>query len=258
MNKSTAIKILITDDEANIRLMLRTALEADGYQISEAANGKVALDAIATGSFDLLLLDLNMPVFDGMSVLEQLRHSPPAHPPRVVVLTAYGSIPTAVRATRLGALDFLEKPITPDELRSTIAAVLREPESAQPEPSEEDAPAGFAGVLDRVRKAIRVGDVPSAESLLVRVADLSGGREAPYFNLLGILYEAQQQWRLSKKFYSKAVKADKHYEPALNNLQRHYELTTFGRTKLPILLGDEEQGTALERLLRQRDSVKLA
>ena len=63
--------ILITDDERNIRMMLRTALESDGYAIEEAANGREALDAIRRDAPDLVVLDLNMPVLDGMAVLEQ-------------------------------------------------------------------------------------------------------------------------------------------------------------------------------------------
>ena len=99
------VSILIADDDAGIRLMLRTALETDGYAISEAANGRDALVALRRQPHDLALLDLNMPVLDGMAVLEGLRTTPTKT--RVIVLTAYGSIQSAVKATRLGAVDFL-------------------------------------------------------------------------------------------------------------------------------------------------------
>ena len=124
MRPTEVAKILIVDDEPNIRLMLRTALESEGYQVREAADGRAALDAVAAHAPHLMVLDLNMPVLDGMAVLEQLRALPgkpppkasakasadaPAKPPRVVVLTAYGSIARAVRATRLGALGLPRK-----------------------------------------------------------------------------------------------------------------------------------------------------
>src|SRR5580698_5949335 len=97
--------ILVVDDESNIRLMLRTSLESEGYAVTEAADGREALDEIHRSTPDLVVLDLNMPRLDGMAVLEQMKHDGPR--PRVIVLTAFGSIATAVKATRLGALDFL-------------------------------------------------------------------------------------------------------------------------------------------------------
>ena len=90
--------ILITDDESGIRLMLRTALESDGYAVTEASNGREALEAIKTSTPDLMVLDLNMPVLDGMAVLEQMKAlAAGIARPRVIILTAYGSIPSAVK-----------------------------------------------------------------------------------------------------------------------------------------------------------------
>ncbi len=231
--------ILLTDDEASIRLMLRTALESEGYDIAEASNGRDAIDSIHRHKPDLLLLDLNMPVLDGMAVLEQMKTWPPKTKPRVVILTAYGSIPAAVKATRLGALDFLEKPITPSELRETVKSVLNEPMLDSP-PIVSDPPVEYEEVLNRIRRAMRSDDFTSAESLLMKASDRKEQPTADYFNLLGVLYEVQRKWRLAKKCYGKAMRADKHYEPAQANMRRIYELYTFGRSKQVVLLGDEE------------------
>ncbi len=233
-----AAKILIVDDEVNIRLMLRTLLEGDGYRVGEASNGREALDRLEREDFHLMILDLNMPVLDGIGVLEQLKAAHIDAKPRVIVLTAYGSIATAVSATRLGALDFLEKPATPDEIRQTVTAVLQEPQAARPEAPAREVPGGYAGVLSRVRRALRVANVETAETLLMRAADLAH-EDAPYFNLLGIIYESRQQWRLAQKFYGKAIKTNRNYRPAQQNMKRLYELNTFGRTKLDAALGDE-------------------
>ncbi len=135
-------------------------------------------------------------------------------------------------------MDFLEKPATPDEIRQTVTAVLKEPQPARPEAPVKEVPGGYAGVLSRVRRALRVADVEPAEALLIRAADLAH-EAAPYFNLLGIIYEARQQWRLARKFYGKAIKVNRNYEPAQQNMRRLYELNTFGRTKLDAALGDE-------------------
>src|ERR1022692_1439797 len=114
--------VLIVDDEANIRLMLRTALSTEGYRIVEAADGREALKVIDREMPDVMVLDLSMPILDGLGVLKALKGMRPEKKPRVIVLTAYGSISTAVKATRLGAMDFLEKPVSPPEVRESIEA----------------------------------------------------------------------------------------------------------------------------------------
>jgi DNA-binding response OmpR family regulator len=239
MTPAAKTRILVADDEPNIRLMLRTVLGNDNCRVDEAANGEAALEAIQKNAFDILILDLNMPRLDGLGVLEALKTSPPNSPPRTIVLTAYGSIEKAVKATRLGALDFLEKPITPEELRNTVAAVLREPQPASaPTDADDQLSGGYAAVLDRVRQALRSVDIPTAETLLMRAADLAQD-DAAYLNLLGILYESRRQWRLARKFYGKAMRADKRYEAAQNNMRRLYELETFGRSAVPVALGGE-------------------
>jgi DNA-binding response OmpR family regulator len=230
--------ILVTDDESNIRMMLRMALESDGYAVEEAANGREALESIQRKSPDLMVLDLNMPVLDGMAVLEQMKALAGVSKPRVIILTAYGSIPAAVKATRLGAVDFLEKPITPDDLRETVRSVLNEPELDAPSgvPSK---PGDYEDAVGRIRRALRLADFANAESLLAKVADRPAKHTAEYFNLLGVLYEAQHKWRLARKCYGKAMRANKGFQPAQANMRRLYELHTFGHSTQGVMLGDE-------------------
>jgi DNA-binding response OmpR family regulator len=227
--------ILVVDDESNIRLMLRTSLESEGYAVTEAADGREALDEIHRSTPDLVVLDLNMPRLDGMAVLEQMKHDGPK--PRVIVLTAFGSIATAVKATRLGALDFLEKPVTPSVLREAVRSVLLEPELDSP-PASAEVGDEYEPVLDRARKLLQTGEFASAESLLMKAADRPARNTADYFNLLGVLYETQKKWRLARKCYGKAISADKKYQPAQLNMRRIYELYTFGRSKQEIVLDD--------------------
>jgi len=232
--------ILVADDESSIRLMLRTALECEGYDVQEASNGQEALDAIENGAPDLMVLDLNMPMLDGMAVLEEMKSLAEVSKPRVIVLTAYGSIPAAVKATRLGAVDFLEKPITPSDLRQAVRSVLEEPElDAPPPPGGADSSGRYDEALERVRKALRLAEFDNAESLLTKAAERNAKSSAAYFNLLGVLYEAQHKWRLARKCYGKAMRADKSYEPAQLNMRRLYELHTFGRSRQDVVLGDE-------------------
>ena len=237
MNDEASKSILVVDDEANIRLMFRTVLSTAGYVVEEAPNGEVAQGMIRNGRFDMAIVDLNMPTLDGMGLLKALQDAPPEYPPRVVVLTAYGSIRTAVKATRLGAVDFQEKPVTPSDLRKMVATVLDSAEQPM-ELRSTDHTIGYEAVLYKVRKALRMVDTSTAEALLMRAADLAHN-DAGYFNLLGVLYESRRQWRLAKKFYGSAIKLDKRYEPAQQNMRRLYELERFGKSDEPISLGDE-------------------
>jgi two-component system, OmpR family, alkaline phosphatase synthesis response regulator PhoP len=232
--------ILITDDESGIRLVLRTALESDGFRVIEAANGVEALEAIVHQNPDLVVLDLNMPVMDGMAVLERLRAI--AGPkPRVIILTAYGSVAAAVKATRLGAVDFLEKPITPSDLRQTVRSVLEEPELDSPPPVEVNIPGGYDQVLERIRIALHAADLDGAQALLETASQRRNQQAAEYFNLLGVLYEAQRQWRLARKCYGRAIATEGKYQPAQANMRRLYELHTFGKSSQPVVLGMETE-----------------
>ena len=233
--------ILIVDDETNIRLMLRTTLRTEGYAIREAADGRAALKVVHQEVPDLMLLDLSMPQMDGIGVLQELKNLTPSQKPRIIVLTAHGSIPMAVKATRLGAIDFLEKPILPVEVREAVDAALAAPQQPVTSVAQHDASAldgGYAKVLDRVRKALRLAHYTDAETLLMTAADLAQ-HDPSYFNLLGVLYETQQQWQLARKFYGKAIHLDKSYPPAQQNMRRLYELHHWGRSTQPVTLGDE-------------------
>ena len=233
MVRAMSARLLIVDDEPNIRLMLRTVLVCHGYVVAEAGSGREALEAIKRESVDLMLLDLNMPELDGIAVLRELRLWPPLERPRVIVLTAYGSIPLAVEATRLGAADFLEKPVTPEDLRLSVAGVL----SCPREPLAEPDPTSM-GTLARARAQLARGQVGDAESLLMRAAEQAASDPA-YFNLLGVVYEIEGRRRLAMNCYGRALKVDEHYAPAHNNLQRLHEIDATGRSSLEIMIGDD-------------------
>jgi len=116
--------ILVVDDEPGIREFLVEALASDGHQLTEAASADAAVERLKHEEFDLLITDLRMPGrLDGMDVVREARESHPDT--RVIVLTAHGSVSTAVDAMKLGAIDFLEKPMSgPTELRTLVSRAL--------------------------------------------------------------------------------------------------------------------------------------
>jgi two-component system nitrogen regulation response regulator NtrX len=102
--------ILIVDDEAGIRQSLKGVLEDEGYKVAAVDSGESCLEALRRRSFDVVLLDIWLPGVDGLETLEKIRDAEEA--PEVIMISGHGTIETAVRATKLGAFDFLEKPLS--------------------------------------------------------------------------------------------------------------------------------------------------
>lgn len=135
------MKILIIDDEVHIRQMMRLALEASGYDVAETSTGEAGLARFGDGAgIDAVLLDQKMPGIDGLETLREIRQRAPDA--AVLMVTAFASIELAVDAMKLGASDFLRKPMTPESLRAAVAAVLSNvsPRAAAPSPGLEARP----------------------------------------------------------------------------------------------------------------------
>ncbi len=115
-------KILIIDDEKNIREIFSLLLEEQGYAVQEAKNGTEGLKKTQTFFPDVVLLDMNLPDLSGIEVLAKIKEYLPVC--EVIIITAFGTIKTAVEATKLGAYDYLEKPIDNDELLLLISRAL--------------------------------------------------------------------------------------------------------------------------------------
>ncbi|MFC1502396.1 sigma-54-dependent transcriptional regulator [bacterium] len=115
-------KILIVDDDPKIRLVLADRLQASGFIICQAHNGKRGLEMVSADKPDLVLLDLQMPEMSGLEVLKRLLKDTPNLP--VIILTAHGSIEHAVEAMKLGAYDFLPKPCKPDHILLVVQKAL--------------------------------------------------------------------------------------------------------------------------------------
>ena len=111
-------RILVVDDERTMRKSLEEILNLEGYQVTSVEDGKKAMEVLETGNFDLMLLDLKMPGVDGLEVLKFASENAPKC--RVIMLTAHGSLESAVEALRLGAHDYILKPAKPEELIASV------------------------------------------------------------------------------------------------------------------------------------------
>ncbi|MBW2242545.1 MAG: sigma-54-dependent Fis family transcriptional regulator [Deltaproteobacteria bacterium] len=159
-------RVAILDDETRLVGILEMLLRREGYDAIGFGEPERAIEALAEGRFDLLLTDLRMPGMDGIQVLERVREIDPNLP--VIVLTAHASIETAIRAVRLGAFEYVEKPFNNDGLRALVARALehtrlrRENQHLRAELGREQGPeaivaesSAMAKVLDVVRRAAR-------------------------------------------------------------------------------------------------------
>lgn len=157
-------RILVADDDESVRTFLAEALADPDRDVVQASDGKQALAELSRSSFDVLLTDLKMPGLDGMSLVRQVRAEQPDI--EVIVLTAHGTVETAVEAMKLGASDYLQKPIAgPAELRRVVARALEHRkllalEDHARRQNEEEVPLSFGApamepVLEALRKVAR-------------------------------------------------------------------------------------------------------
>ncbi len=219
--------VLIVDDEKNIRLTLSQALEALEVETDTAANGEEALAKLKEKEFGLILLDLKMPGMDGMEVLRRVREIRPDI--RVIIITAYGTIESAVEAMKLGAVDFIQKPFSPDEIRGLVSRVMDR------EKLDEQKAVDYGSSIELAKRCIGDRHFDAAIEHVRRAISLDFGRPEA-FNLLGALMEIQGDRIEAQKNYRAALSLDPSYEPAIKNLQR----STEGRWRQAggILLGE--------------------
>jgi DNA-binding NtrC family response regulator len=183
-------EVLIVDDEPNVRLVFRTALESAGYGVSEANDGDSALALIQRRDFSVVLLDLRMPHMDGLETLRQLRNQGSRVP--VVIVTAHGSMPDVVAAMRLGAVDFIPKPLSPETLRR----VVRESVELGLGPGEQSRAHHEQRLsqetMSRASQAVQRGELDEAEFFL-RLAIPLGADSAAVSQLESELKQLRQR-----------------------------------------------------------------
>jgi two-component system, NtrC family, nitrogen regulation response regulator NtrX len=175
----TAARILVVDDEADIRGLLKEILTEEGYELEVAADATEARTARAMRTFDLVLLDIWMPDTDGITLLREWLVSEGYHCP-VVMMSGHGTVETAVEATRLGAFDFVEKPLSLTKLLRTVERALdagrRKRLSERTPDSSLAVPIGKSKITMALREQVQ--QAASSTSPVMLVGELGSGREA--------------------------------------------------------------------------------
>ncbi len=116
-------KILIVDDEFNMRLVLEAMLKKEGYNVASASDGAEALKIIREDEISVVVTDLKMPKIDGMELLRRIRENDPSVP--VIIITAHGTVSNAVDALKQGAFDYITKPFEQDDLKNVISKAVK-------------------------------------------------------------------------------------------------------------------------------------
>ena len=175
----SAMRILVVDDEADIRGLLKEILSEEGYAVEVAADAEQARAARARQTPDLVLLDIWMPGVDGITLLREWQQSA-ADGVQVVMMSGHGTIETAVEATRLGAFDFVEKPLSIAKLLRTVERALeagkRKRQPARMAPSQMQIPAGKSRVIQQLRTDLQ--QLATNRSAVLLIGESGSGREA--------------------------------------------------------------------------------
>jgi DNA-binding NtrC family response regulator len=209
MNKPK--RILVVDDEKNIRLTLSQALETLGVDVDTSENGEDALDKIDKIGFDIVLLDLKMSGMDGIEVLKKIDS---IHPEiKVIIITAHGTIDNAVEAMKLGAVDFIQKPFTINEIRDIVKAVISR--ETIPEEKAND----YISHLELAKKSISEKHFEAATEHIRKALSLDNSRPEA-LNLMGALKEIDNNSLEAQKYYRAALSLDPTFKPAKRNLER--------------------------------------
>jgi len=203
--------VLIVDDEKNILLTLSQSLEVLQLETDTATNGEEALAKLKGKEFGLILLDIRMPGIDGMEVLRQVREIRPDI--RIIMISAYGTIELAVEAMKLGAVDFIQKPFSPEEVRALVSRVLDR------EKLDEQKVTDYGSSIELAKKSIGNRHFDAAIEHARKAIFLDPSRPEA-FNLLGALLEIRGDRLEAQKNYRAALSLDASYAPAIKNLER--------------------------------------
>jgi CheY-like chemotaxis protein len=202
-------RMLVADDERNIRKNLGMVLETAGYAVDEAQDGEEALDLCRQNHPDIAFVDLHMPKMEGLEVLAHFRTLSPKT--AVVIITAYGSAANAVEAMKLGAVDFLEKPFDPKIIGILAEEILFR---------QRMGSSGSFDDLMHLADLARERNAPiEARAYLKAAMARAFDRPEPYY-WLGYLCEGEGEQKRAIQYYYMAVSANRAYEPAVEALKR--------------------------------------
>lgn len=183
-------KVLVVDDTKNIRTLLTTCLELNGFDVITAGNGLEAIELFQSKKFDLAFLDIKLPELSGTEVLRRIRLMGIEIP--VVIMTAYATVKNAVECTKLGAVAYLQKPFTADKVKQLLndTPICKNTEGAE-----------LQNNILQSKKLIETGDLDQAFGMLKKTLSFNPSCKDVYY-LIGKVYELKGNTDEAKRFYT--------------------------------------------------------
>ncbi len=181
-------KILVVDDTKNIREMLKTFLEMEGFTVFEAKNAEEALNIFNTENIDLIFTDIKLPNVSGTELLKQIKKN--NRFVTIIVMTAFGTIKNAVECTKYGAAAYLQKPFTTKRVKAVLEEVLR----------KDTLKKDLNSYITLAKKLIEEEDYPKAEEVLNKALTIDN-QNWEIYHLIGKISELQENEEKAKKFY---------------------------------------------------------
>ncbi len=174
----TKYSVLVVDNDKSISWVIRKALEDDGYLVDNADNGQLGLDMVQKKRYSLVVMDIKMPVMDGLTALEKLRELP--DPPETIMITAHSNMENTVEAMKLGAFDYIVKPFDIDELLDLAQRAVQKRESTAIEASvpSPGATQRIIGDSQPMRELFKIlGRVASTDSPVLITGETGTGKD---------------------------------------------------------------------------------
>jgi FixJ family two-component response regulator len=148
------VKILALDDEKIVLESVSRILEEENYQVKTCRNGQEALETLKEGGFDILMTDLKMPGMDGLQAMESMLEIDPDL--SIIMFTAYSTVDSAVKAMKMGAVDYIRKPFTPDQLTELVAKIMNDRKARMEKRYREDT---FAEIKNAIASTLNLKEV---------------------------------------------------------------------------------------------------
>jgi FixJ family two-component response regulator len=148
------VKILALDDEKIVLESVSRILEEENYQVKTCRNGQEALETLKEGGFDILITDLKMPGMDGLQAMESMLEIDPDL--SIIMFTAYSTVDSAVKAMKMGAVDYIRKPFTPDQLTELVAKIMNDRKARMEKRYREDT---FAEIKNAIASTLNLKEV---------------------------------------------------------------------------------------------------
>jgi len=195
------IKVLLTEDDPNLGMLLREYLNAKGYETTLAVNGKIGYDKFSQGGFDICILDVMMPVKDGFTLAEEIRQTDKNIP--IIFLSAKSMKDDKIKGFNSGADDYITKPFSMDELMLRMQAILRrtKPDSDRPQKREAINVGGFS--FDYDRQILKINE--EEKRLTTKEADLLNMLCENRYDVLDRNYALNRIWGDDNYFNSRSM-----------------------------------------------------